>query len=281
MGNFSHRMGLKSIVPIQKDSINEALRNGAWTIVYEVLRKNIEYSITGYEPPGWGQKSAKIIRNIWVDFFKLASDSISWNPEKDISYLKDRFYSLEWNDFYDFIEFFSQLIDSYERKSTIQDFNRIFKRKNSAYTFVNEIIIEKISETEMEVVEETKNLPKQPFEHIKNASRLLFDRVTPDYRNSVKESISALESFMRNLTNSDKQLGDILKTTDFSIFNIHPALNTAVKDSMNKLYGYSSDQSGVRHSLKENHLETTKEEAWFILVTSSSLMNYLQSCIKQ
>jgi hypothetical protein len=61
------------------------------------------------------------------------------------------------------------------------------------------------------------------------------------------------------------------------MFNMHPALKAAVKDFLNKLYGYSSDQSGVRHSLKEKHIETTKEEALFILVSSSSLMNYLQS----
>ena len=42
MDNFSNRMGLAPIVLIQKDSINEALRNGAWTIVYDFLRMDIE-----------------------------------------------------------------------------------------------------------------------------------------------------------------------------------------------------------------------------------------------
>lgn len=86
---------------------------------------------------------------------------------------------------------------------------------------------------------------------------------------------------MRNVTNSDNSLGDILKKNDFKMLDIHPALKTAVKDFMNKLYGYSSDQSGVRHSLRTKHIDTTKEEAWFILVVCSSFMNYLHSCINE
>lgn len=281
MDNFSNRMGLAPIAPIQKDSINEALRNGAWTIVYDFLRMDIEYSLTGYEQLKWRQESAIIITKTWTDFFKLASDSISWNPDTDIAYLKKRFYALNWHEFYDFIEFFCQHVKDFNRNKIIRDFNRIFERENSAYTFVNQIIIEKISENEITAVESTQNLPELPFKHIKNSSKLLFDRNNPDYRNSVKESISSLESFMRLLTNSDNALGDILKKHDFSMFNIHPALKAAIKDFMNKLYGYSSDQSGVRHSLKEKHIDTTKEEAWLILVVCSAIMNYLQSCINE
>ncbi|HSW70047.1 MAG TPA: hypothetical protein VLI69_07870 [Gammaproteobacteria bacterium] len=281
MDNFSRRIGLTAIIPIQKDSINEALRNGTWTIVYELLCTDIEYGHTGYQVPEWRQKSAKNIRKIWIDFFKLAADSISWNPNKDISYLKEKFYAFKWNEFYDFIEFFAKLEDDYNRKSLIKNFNRIFERENSAYTFINEKIVEKISDSEIRAIEATKDLPKLPFEHIKNSSNLLFRRDNPDYRNSIKESVSALESFMRNLTDSDESLGDILREYDFGKFDMHPALKIAIKDFMTKLYGYSSDQSGIRHSLKENHKEIKKEEAWFVLVTISSLMNYIKNCAQK
>lgn len=61
--------GLLSIAPVQKDSINEALRNGCWTIVSELLNKNTRHD--PYDVPQWRQKSAKFIWKIWVDFFKL------------------------------------------------------------------------------------------------------------------------------------------------------------------------------------------------------------------
>lgn len=282
MDNFSHRMGLAPIVPLQKDSINESLRNGAWTIVYELLCMDIKGNPSGYGAvPQWGQKSTKIIRKIWIDFFKMAVDSISQNPMENISYLKRKFYTFEWDKFYDFVEFFAHLEDDYNRKSLIKDFNRIFTLENSAYAFVNERIIEKISDSEIQAIENTENLPNLPFEHIKNSSNLLFRRDNPDYRNSVKESISALESFMRTLSSSDETLGKILREYDFDKFDIHPALKVAIKDFMTKLYGYSSDQSGVRHSLKEYHKETTKEEALFILIICSALMNYMQNTTKK
>ncbi|MDX1902271.1 MAG: hypothetical protein SFW66_09800 [Gammaproteobacteria bacterium] len=281
MDNFSRRMGLTAILPVQKESIDEALKNGAWTIVYEFLREGVESSLTGYEAPQWRGKQGQFIRSIWLNFFKLPADSISWNPNKDIAYLRKEFFNFEWSKFYDFIEHFASLEDDYNRKKLIKSFNKVFEQENSAYGFVNDQIIEKISQSEIASVEATKNLPNTSFEHIKKSSQLLFDRDKPDYRNSVKESVSALEAFMRETTKSDKHLGDILRFNNLDWMNAHPSLKIAIKDFMTKIYGYSSDESGVRHSLKEKHREITKEEAWFILVEASALMNYIQSCIKK
>jgi len=280
MDNFSRRIGLTATVPIQKESIDDALRNGGWTIVYEFLRDGVEPSLTGYEAPRWYGKAGQFIRSIWINFFKLSADSISWNPDKDIPYLRKEFFGFKWNKFYDFIEYFVSLEDDYNRKQLIKSFNKIFAQENSAYRFVNEKIIEKISQNEIESVEATQHLPSKSFEHIKKSSQFLFDRETPDYRNSVKESISALEAFMREATKSDKHLGDILRVNNLDWINAHPALKIAIKDFMTKIYGYSSDESGIRHSLKDKHRDITKEEAWFILVTVSALMNYIQSCVK-
>ena len=249
MNSFSHRMGLTPIVPVQKDSISEALRNGSWTIVYELLSKDIEYSLTGHQAPQWRENASQFIRRIWIDFFKLAADSISWNPEKDLTYLRGQFFNFGWNRFYDFIEFFVLLEDRYNRVPLIKAFNKIFEGENSAYGFVNEKIIEKISLNEIQSIEATKDLCVMSFEHIKNSSKLLFERENPDYRNSVKESISALEAFMRNLTKSDKPLGDILRQNDFEMIETHPCLKIAIKDFMTKIYGYSSDESAYYHPL--------------------------------
>lgn len=280
MDNFSQRMGLTSLVPIQKESINESLRNGAWTVIYELLVNDIESSLTGYEPPQWRGKAVGYIRSIWIDFFKLAADSISWNPNDDMAFLRQRFYKFKWNEFYDFIEFFAHLVDDYNRRSLIETFNTLFQRENSAYQFVNERVVEVVSSNEIASIEATKNLPDQTFEHIKKSSQFLFDRVNPDYRNSVKESVSAVESFMRIITNSDKPLGDILRTKNLDMIESHPALMSAIKEFITKIYGYSSDESGVRHSLKENHRDVTRDEAIFILVSVSAVMNYMQSSLK-
>ena len=53
--------------------------------------------------------------------------------------------------------------------------------------------------------------------------------------------------------------------------NIHPAL----LDSFNKLYAYTSDAEGIRHSLME---ESTLcfEDAKFMLVSCCAFVNYLR-----
>ena len=70
------------------------------------------------------------------------------------------------------------------------------------------------------------------------------DRVAPDYRNSVKESISAVEAACRHVTGlSSATLADALK----KVSDIHPAYSKA----FGQLYGYTSDASGIRHSLTD------------------------------
>jgi len=58
--------------------------------------------------------------------------------------------------------------------------------------------------------------------HIDTALGFLCDRKSPDYRNSIKESISAVESLCMTLTGDSKStLGDALKKLDLKL---HPAL---------------------------------------------------------
>jgi hypothetical protein len=94
--------------------------------------------------------------------------------------------------------------------------------------------------------------------HLEAVLRMLSDRAKPDYRNSIKESISAVEAACR-LATGDKSatLGKALK----QIPHLHPALEKGFL----AIYGYTSDHSGIRHSLLG---EATNDyaEAKFMLV---------------
>ena len=109
--------------------------------------------------------------------------------------------------------------------------------------------------------------------HIRNALNLLSNKTCPDYRNSVKESISAVEAACQLITN-DKgtTLGKALNKIENNIGSFHPAL----KQAFEKLYGYTSDADGIRHAL----LEESKlgfEDAKFMLVACSGFTNFLVS----
>jgi len=155
--------------------------------------------------------------------------------------------------------------------------NAVLKREVSAYRLVGGRVTEITSEEEILEIEEAQGVAsssKPVADHLKRALELLADRATPDYRNSIKESISAVEA-MCNLiaSSSSATLAKALKELDQKrTVTMHPALRGAFE----KLYGYTSDAEGIRHALlNESNLDF--EDAKFMLVSCSAFVNYLKA----
>jgi len=92
----------------------------------------------------------------------------------------------------------------------------------------------------------------------------------PDYRNSIKESISAVESLAKILSNNASDtLGSALSKIKKKL-KIHKALEQGFKN----IYGYTSDDGGIRHALTEESTSDA-EDAMFMLVSCSAFINYL------
>jgi len=108
--------------------------------------------------------------------------------------------------------------------------------------------------------------------HVKRALELYSQKPQPDYRNSIKESISAVESAAKIITNlPSATLGDAIKEIDK-----RHSLHLAFKEGISKLYGYTSDQGGIRHSLTEAG-NIDESDVRFMLVSCSAFANYLVS----
>jgi hypothetical protein len=100
---------------------------------------------------------------------------------------------------------------------------------------------------------------------------LFSDRKSPDFRNSIKESISAVETLVKIATESDKgTLGELIKK-----LGVHGALEKAFSN----LYGYTSDEGGIRHSLMDEP-NPAFDDAKFMLVVCSAFVNFVQSKLK-
>lgn len=109
--------------------------------------------------------------------------------------------------------------------------------------------------------------------HLRTALDYISNRENPEYRNSVKESISAVESFCSIMTGDGKAtLGKALTQIEQS-HKIHGAL----KEAFSSLYGYTSDSGGIRHSLLEDDVNVTLGDAKFMLVSCSAFINYLKT----
>lgn len=112
------------------------------------------------------------------------------------------------------------------------------------------------------------------YEHLSKANKFLADRENPDYENSIKESISAVEAICEIITGikgKEATLGNMLKKLETNGVKIHQGLKTA----FNILYGYTSDANGIRHAGDIGGKSSTFEEAKFMLVACSAFVNYL------
>jgi hypothetical protein len=217
----------------------------------------------------------QFVELLWTDYFKQPLDNIR---NKTWSYIygqiREHFFKCSWNEVYDFIEF---IANNYRDKDNNKEFmkycNSILERELSAYRFVGGKITPITSEPEISEIEkalDTRDSLKTVKTHLKRALELLSDRESPDYRNSIKESISAVEAICKLITNNEKAtLGQTLDQIGNKV-DLHPAL----KKAFDSLYGYTNDAEGIRHALlEESHLSF--EDAKFMLVSCSAFINYL------
>jgi hypothetical protein len=261
---FSQRKGLKPVKSvIQVDSMNEDLRNSLWNALVLFYFGNVNIK-------------RNLLALLWVFYFKKPIDLYKSRFTLVFEETRKYFFSCEWYEVYDLIEFIANNYpDNEVNRKFMQYCNWILEQESSAYRFVSGRIVQITSEIEIAQIEEslekTKSL-KGVHAHLKRALELLSDRKAPDYRNSIKESISAVESICKLITGEDKAtLGKALgKIEKEGKIKIHPALKKAFEN----LYGYTSDAEGIRHGLlDEPNLDF--EDAKFMLVSCSAFVNFL------
>ncbi|MGH8057224.1 MAG: AbiJ-NTD4 domain-containing protein, partial [Candidatus Entotheonellia bacterium] len=216
---FSQRYRFKPIKRVvQTDSIDDELRNALWSALKLHYWDSIEPSrgmYRGYYLSEYGNKHLEALcRHLWLDFFKKALDTLPDDWEKVYEILRDCFFECVWYEVYDLIEFVAQNHPQESRNEQfMQDCNTFLEREVSAYRFVNARIVRIVSEEEITAVEEALRVRVPPVrEHLDRALQMLSDRHHPDYRNSIKESVSAVEALVKTVTKSDKRtLGSLLR----------------------------------------------------------------------
>ncbi len=265
---FSERKGLTPIKEIlQINNIDKNTRNRLWNVLTLTYWKIIE-------KVGYRQADIKIfVYELWDQFFNLPVDTISKYWEESRQHIRDFFFKCKWFRVYNFLEFiYNNFPNFYNVDSSFEKrLNKVLTEELCAYRLIGEKIAEITSETEISEIKEAFKSPNPIEIHLKTALNMLADRKEPNYRNSIKESISAVETICRMITGDLKAtLGQALKIIENKI-TIHSALKTA----FDKLYGYTSDKDGIRHSLM-NESDLNFEDAKFMLVSCSAFINYLK-----
>lgn len=272
---FSERYGYRPIREIiQKESIDEPLKIGIWNIFHTCLwERAISYQESFYT---YDSHLIELIKSYWIHIFKLPLDLIPRDFDDTLQEIRTHFFELKWYEIYDLIEHTIEHYPNYyvsPHFKFIDNLNNILDKEKSAYRIIENKIIEITSEQEIQSIEkalEKTNSYSGVQQHLNQALKLMSDRQNPDYRNSIKESISAVESICKIITNDDKAtLGKALKVIEDK-FCLHPAL----KNSLSQLYGYTSDGDGIRHAMLEES-KLSYIDAKFMLVACTNFINYL------
>ena len=272
---FSQRKGIKPVKSVmQVDSMDMELRNGLWDALTLFYWSKVEE--TGYV---YKYDNIDILlKLLWHSYFKRPIDTLDSYWPNTYKEIREYFFNCEWYEVYDFIEFIANNYpDKYnEVNPKFMDFcNSVLEGELSAYRFVGGKITQITSEAEVSEIEEALEISK-PLKavntHLKRALDLLANRKSPNYRNSIKEAISAVEAICNLITKEKKAtLGQALKRIEDKV-SLHPAL----KNAFSNLYGYTSDAEGIRHALLDEP-NLSFEDAKFMLVSCSAFINYLIS----
>ena len=292
---FSVRHGYKPEKSLQIESMDDGLRNRLWN----VLKRHLEDMYRNEATIGC---FFDLLHSIWDCYFKRSMDDfptytfdeviLNENFEEESFYrpteaVKATFYDYSWHEVYDLLEFIARNhpdteamapkdLDRVVRLSTLTCFveatNRVLEEEQAGYRLIDSIITPIITEVEIKEIEDALNSPGPASENTEKALKHLSDREQPDYENSIKESLSAVES-IANLITGEKHssLGKALPQIEKKLGH---ELHSAKRQALLKLYGWASDEA--RHGLLEES-NLTQEDARFALVVCSAFVNYLKT----
>lgn len=270
---FSEREGLKKVrTEIQVESMDDTLKNRLWNVLDYYYWSHEHGTPSVVKVPSAQMKS--ILNKLWQYYFKEPVDIIHRYWRDNFEMLRKRYSEFKWYEVYDFIEFVANnLPDEETNNKFMETCNSVLEAELSAYRFVGNQITQITSEEEISEIEEALETPLKPVRtHLENSLKLLSDKKIPDYRNSIKESISAVEAISKLITKKKKAtLGQALKEVETKV-----GLHGALKNAFSNLYGYTSSAEGIRHALLDEP-KLSFEDAKFMLVSCSAFINYLVS----
>ena len=256
---------------IQREEVNEKTRNSLWNVFSEIVWNNVIFRL------GINDQLIKpFINSLWDEFFEEPIDRFPSGTREVYKVIRNFFFRSNWYELFDFIEFVSGNFPNLRGANHffIEGCNAVLKKKLSAYRLIGNTITEITTEEEIAEIAEAltdSDVNKSIRLHIETALKMLSDKKSPDFRNSIKESISAVETICRIITEKPKTtLGEALKKISDKV-EIHSALQSAFL----KLYGYTSDEDGIRHSIMDLK-DIDFEDAKFMLVSCSAFVNYLK-----
>jgi hypothetical protein len=283
MKPFSERIG--AVPPrknIQIEGMDDSLKNSLWNVIYLYYGNEATRS--------WMRVATSVAHHVC----KVPVDKIGGTDIQSLAWLRYVFFEGPWHQAYEIIEqiyqdedLISAVISSSHHYGLLtynardrseklkSDLNIVLERELSGYRFISDKLAPIASPVEVAAIERAvidlgveEHLGAR--QHLLTALEFLGKKPMPDYRNSIKESISSIEAIVNRIAGTNGNgVSDALDRISEK-FLMHKALKVSFKS----LYGYTSDENGIRHSILEES-SIGYEEAAFMLVACSAFALFL------
>lgn len=262
-------MGIERKKETQIDSMDDELRARIWNTIKKFYFTSNVCTLRDVKNGGrFSMETDEVVAKIFDGFFKKDVGA------HKVRHVKVGFYALAWHKVYDFVEFMLSNLPPGQTEHMRDELNRVLQDESAGYSIIYNKITPITNELEMDEVEKAQHTGiDEVNRHIKSSIEHLSRRDSPDLNNATKEAISAVEALCKKIAgDSDSTLGQALsKIQSNDPKHIDPHLEGAIR----KLYRFSSDASGVRHSHAEGKTQVGFDEAKFMVVACSAIVNYL------
>ena len=265
---FSQAYGYEELPqPLKLEEISEGARTKLWSLLYNF----VSYESVGYRVEGnW----RKILCFLHVMRYECALDEFRNSTGEFIDKYKTEIMFGRFN------EVFDLLLAIMRRPECPREFIRlvsdVFKESRLAYVVDIDpppTIYPAVTREEGEaVLQATTELSNAGLAGAVNHLRKAADCINQgDSPGAVRESIHAVESTARSFAPNVTTLEPALRSLE-KAGGLHPAL----KQAFSNLYGFTSDEQGIRHALIDNpQANVGQDEAVFMLGACASFSSYL------
>ena len=267
---FSQAYGYAELPqPLKLEEISDEARTRFWSVLYGFVNSESRpYS-------GWvGKYWRAVLSFLHVRYYGHALDEFDSSLENFVRVYKSTFMQARFN------ELFDLLLAIMRHPECPQDFIQKVAAEfiESRLAYVVDIdppptIYPAATREEGEaVLQATAELGSAGLSGAVNHLRKAADCINQgDSPGAVRESIHAVESTARSFAPNAKTLKPALKSLE-EAGGLHPAL----KRAFSNLYGFTSDEQGIRHALIDNpQANVGQDEAIFMLGACASFSSYL------
>ena len=268
---FSQAQGYEELPqPLRLEELSYEARVGIWNALYSHVIDTRRLGVY------IGQPWTSILTHLHTDHLLMPLDDLSLTTDSITQSYKSMI--LNESTFNELFDLLQEILRHYAcPDSFVERVASVFRRSRLAYVIDTSdpiSIIPAITEEEGQVIIASIHQLQADglagaAAHLREASQSINQS---NWSGSIRESIHAVESVARLLDpQASKSLGPALASLELQ-GDLHPAL----KGAFSKLYGYTSDEEGIRHALLESdQAKPGIDEAVFMLGSCAAFASYL------